>query len=658
MHDHIILFLSIFLFASSALPARAELDVSIVPAPDAEGKWGYVDAASGKTLIAPQFSDAGFFYDGAAIVKRADHEKTYTAKTIRGETVRVIPEFAGIINRDGEEILPLRYEVYRADSGGNRLPRLFLVRTDEGELGALHAGKGWIVPPGAYKNISFTSDGAVLCDGAHYTPDGLRVNPPSGCEVAWQEKKTGMFRVRKKGGGPEGVMRPDGSLLVPVEYNEIKAMPEAGIWLASRGDSAAKGKLLLAYMLGKGIDVDDGEDIAATHVYDASGAKLRSFRSRYYPSAAGDIYEYLSEGREYRVNARTGELLPEKSDYEADGKGFRIFKEKKLYGIKDARDQVTVPPEYEEIASLGGGLFSATRKMEYYVNNHGLIDGNGKVILPFIYGGIESCSYPTRKNGPLLRMTWGSPSAYQLIDRSGRALGEHSYENQFYFNAAGQAVVWRGHKYGLIDHTGREVLPCAHETVFDEITLRETRQGTGTAPKSASVAPKEALYIVERDNLWGIYDGTGKELVPIRYGYVTLDNMPQGWARVENPGRTKRGVVNWRSGQVIEPVYDSVMVYQGFFIAYIYGGNKDVYIVLDKKGKETARYDRAEWLENAAALVAKKDGKYAMMNEEGKPLTPFRYENMFKAEGPFLWAWPEDGNKILLNGKGREYTIK
>lgn len=130
---------------------------------------------------------------------------------------------------------------------------------------------------------------------------------------------------------------------------------------------------------------------------------------------------------------------------------------------------------------------------------------------------------------------------------------------------------------------------------------------------------------------------------------------------------------NIRTGQVIPPDYSSVRVYPGFFGTYQYGrdGNKDAYILLNKQGRPFAQYDRAEWFENASLLAARKDrdGKYALLDKNGKPLTPFRYESVSKAEGPFVWCWTDDekklidgkgkryGGKILADGKAREYRI-
>ncbi len=572
------------------------MDESILPAPDADGRWGYVDAKTGKTLIAPQFSAAGFFHDRVAIVSRAYPDEAYDAKTYEGGTVRVTPQRQGLVGRDGREILPARYAISRANSDmyttwkGTFIPRLFLIKGGKGESIVFHADKGVIVPAGKHEKIRFTEDGGVFCDGDYYEPDGKRHKAPSGCEIGYIEPETGMLRLREKKEGMEsleGVMRRDGSLLVPVKYHDVQAVPKAGIWLASRGDASVKAKAVAAFLTGKAPEIKESDDILTVDVYDATGKVLRSFRARYNPNVSGENYSYKSKGVDHKVNARTGEDVPERVMQAVQERFARPFKEGDKYGYKDAEGTVIVQPVYD---------------------------------------------------------------------------------SHFYFNAAGLAVVWRDRKYGVIDRTGKEVLPCEYKTVFDELSLSEGKsrrraKGQGSAADDAKEAvkpePKDALFRVKRGELWGLYDGAGKELIPIRYGFIHMDmpDLMPGWVDVEGEGRKGRGLVNYRTGQIIPPQYGIVRTYPGFFLAYTTENNKDLYILLDPKGKETGRYQRAEWFEGAQALAAKRDGKYALLDKNGKQLTPFRYDDVFKAEGPFVWG-RADKKEVLLDGKGKEYKIQ
>jgi len=705
-----IILLLLCLAAAPAMAVAAGLDIGILPAPDAQGKWGYIDALSGKTLIAPQFHEAGFFYDGVAIVTYAYPDKAYDVQLVDSVTgtttaASAIPTAQGLISRDGRKIV-LADRLERASAGmssqGAYIPRLFLARRGNDESAVFHADRGQIVPPGKYQDIRFTPEGAVYCDGVYYAPDGKRHDPPRGCEITSLEPETGTFQVqeKKEQRAFEGVMRQDGSLIVPVKYDEIQAVPEAGIWLASRGDASVMVWAVTAFLTGTTPEIKEDEDILTVDVYDASGKRLRSFRARYHPTVSGTTYAYKSKGVDYRVDARTGEVIPAKEKkLPADpASGFRPFKEGEKYGIKNAAGAVSVPPIYEEVESLGGGLFAATREKAKAVfhDNWGVIDGDGKEIIPFVYNSISRSDYPTEETGPL--KCGKNEVGYWLVGRDGRFITPEykPYNGDFYFNAVGLAVIWRNHKHGVIDYAGKEVLPCAYDTVFDELRMNEDKksrnknkekwdkpESSEDAARKTPLTVKDALFRVKRGDLWGLYDGTGKELIPIKYGFIRdieASDRKQGWIGVEDEKRQKNGAVNFRTGQTITPIYDSVRIYPGFFVAWKQGGKgKDVYIALDAKGGEMARYQRVEWFDDAQVLAVEQNGKYALLDKTGKQICPFRYDYVHAAAGPFVWGGMErkrallngkpfiyqgagvafsETDKVLVDGTGKEYRIK
>jgi hypothetical protein len=665
-----------------AIPAAP--DASIVPAPDPNGKWGYVDAATGKVLIAPQFHTAGFFYNGLAIVSRA-----WPERAVRGELrdstggvrrVVSVPVAQGLIDRKGREILPARYRVLPSVRWhGPYIPRLFVLEDENGAKAVFHADKGFIVPPGQYGTIKFSPEGGAFCDGVWYGPDGRRASPPDGCEIVYQYPETGMLRVvaRKKEESTqetlEGLMRRDGSLFAPVKYYSIKYVPAAKVWLACGGDWS-RGRL-------------------SVDVYDASGAILRSFRPDRCPhTVSGENCIYRVGESDYMVNARTGEPVPEHEEPADSASGFQSFREGGRYGIRNAAGSVSVRPAYAALFSLGGGLFAATRKKEFYLDNWGVIDGNGREIIPFIYGGIANAGYPTPATGPLRCMRFSPNENYWLLDREGRFITpeDSPYGGAIYFNAAGLAKVWRrrqqrvGLQYrhvgmqgaGVIDYTGKEVLPCKYDSVTDELRLREGKSGkeadpeesasggeAGNAAKTSRPETKDALFRVERDKQWGLYDGTGKELIPIQYGYISeLDHSggldpAQPWVGVQDKSREKHGVVNFRTGQSIAPKYDSVSVYSKFFIASLRQGYNYTYIRLNRQGKETARFENALWLSNAGVLAVKRGDLYALLDQTGQQISPFRYDDVQRAAASFLWC-RTGVDLVLVDGKGREYRIR
>jgi hypothetical protein len=381
---------------------------------------------------------------------------------------------------------------------------------------------------------------------------------------------------------------------------------------------------------------------------------------------SGATVEYKNKGIAHKVNARTGEAVPEQ-EAPADARGFRPFEEDGKYGIKNAAGAISVPPAYGKLYSLGNGLFAATREAVIYRDNWGMIDGNGREIIPFAYGGIGPSSYRVWTTGPLecKRYEGSGPTRHWLIGRDGRFVTpeDKPYHSSISFNAAGLAEVYRDGKHGVIDSTGKEVLPCVYQTVFDVLELRETRKrpdkkGAAGGAATAPPAPQDALFQVERGNLWGLYDGTGKELIPVQYGWIVDPEPGQAWIKVEDAERKKYGVVNIRTGQTIAPRYDAVSAHPGFFVASVRGNGKDdVKILLDREGKERERYDGTEWFEAAGVLAVRRHDKWALLDANGKRVSPFRYASVSKAAASFVWG-ETDAGRVLVDGSGREYRLR
>ncbi len=610
----------VFLQAREA-PRQSKEDSALFPAQGDNGLWGYVDAATRESRIPPQFTSAELFSDGFAVVHKG-------------------PGKVGLIDRSGKEILPATHSgitrafYYLTGDEKPVLPGLFKVEDAYGD-GLFDAYKGWIIPQGTCEDTMWIKeDRSAHCDGVYYDPDGRSYEAPRGFRISQRDKPTKTFIIERKAQNKEpaqGVMREDGSLLIPAKYHDLQIIPAVPLWLGSTVDS----KIISKLKQGKIPDIPSDEDYITVEVLNASGKVLRSFRAGKYPYISGETYEYISGGERRTINARTsaemGEVLP-KGDQAV---GFRVYKDGNKYGIKSSNGNITVNATYGYIYDLGGGLFAVADRAEYYVNNRGVIDGNGKIIIPFKYCSIEPASYPSRTSGPLVCWEYSNSSGeggYRLLDRAGRILSPHAYATAFYFNTSGQAEVGLSNGgNGVIDYTGKEILPCIYTTVFDELRLSEDSSG----PEKITT-PAEALYLVEKNNLWGIYNGTGKEILPIKYGFIIIgDNyVPDGYALLEDEKRKLRGIFELSSGLVIPPLYDRIEVLPEGFIGRLPGEtgpyDEHNFVFLDRKGKElsAAEYVGVDWYPEIKVLVGRvEQRKCALLDPRtGKPITAAIYK--------------------------------
>ena len=98
------------------------------------------------------------------------------------------------------------------------------------------------------------------------------------------------------------------------------------------------------------------------------------------------------------------------------------------------------------------------------------------------------------------------------------------------------ARVYKGGKYGYIDSTGKEVVPCIYESTnylgFSEDMLAVKKDGLwGYVNKEGvEVIPcvyeeaydfSEGLALVGQDNFYGYIDKKGNEVVPCVYDYLS-----------------------------------------------------------------------------------------------------------------------------------------
>ena len=105
-----------------------------------------------------------------------------------------------------------------------------------------------------------------------------------------------------------------------------------------------------------------------------------------------------------------------------------------------------------------------------------------------------------------------------FIDKTGKvAIAPGLYVFEFDFHD-GLALISKEGKWGCIDKSGKEVIPC----LYNEFSFSED------------------LACVEKEGKWGYIDKTGKEVIPFIYDYASA--FSEGVAFVNKDGQL--GVVD------------------------------------------------------------------------------------------------------------------
>lgn len=231
---------------------------------------------------------------------------------------------------------------------------------------------------------------------------------------------------------------------------------------------------------------------------------------------------------------------------------------------------------------------------------------------------------------------------YELINKVGDVIGLFEYDmvyhqtdilnQEVYFHAV------ENNKWGLLDKTGKLVIPCQYDSIGDiRGGIAEVGIGKGRPPGPATI-----------DGLWGHVDiNTGKEILPIKYNVIeAADDSLLYTVHTDN----KMGVVN-QEGKFIVPLgrFDRISRFTaGFAIVE----KNEKFGVIDRTGKVIIPilYNEIESFDNGVALARKGD-KYGVLNTYGNTVIPFNYSSADTKNG--VSSMRKNGETTIFNKSGK-----
>ena len=286
-----------------------------------------------------------------------------------------------------------------------------------------------------------------------------------------------------------------------------------------------------------------------------------------------------------------------------------------LFGFKREDGTVIVEPTYKYVDQFHGNWCLVFH--DY--GRCGLIDRNGNVVVPVEY---EEVNYPTdgmirvRKNG-----------LYGFLDTTGKVMVDCQYRTASGYSE-GLAVVIIDFDsdnmgYGYIDKSGNMAIAATHEYAY---------------PFS------EGYAIVKDYDRFGMIDHSGREVLTCKYAELTY--MVDGHFFAVDPITEKAALFNNKFKQITGFDYDKVTAYQGGYYTVERGGRVTF---LDLKGKERCGfYDEVSGFFDGYSMVVR-DGKYGIINERGKVILPIEYDNSGYRSMEYIFS--ENVAMVEKNGK-------
>ena len=205
-------------------------------------------------------------------------------------------------------------------------------------------------------------------------------------------------------------------------------------------------------------------------------------------------------------------------------------------GFVDENEKVVIPFIYDRAYPFDDdieGLALINRKGKW-----GYIDKTGKVAIPLDkYGKVSPFSEGLACVSDKKSKKWG------FINKTGKEAIplKYNFATSFF---EGLAPVRLNDKWGFIDKTGKEVVPVKYDKIVDRCgNIRPRTTGSNTSCGDVDKFFSDGLAPVSLNNKWGFIDKTGKEVIPCVYnevanfseGFVFV-KTESGWGMVDKTG--------------------------------------------------------------------------------------------------------------------------
>ncbi len=230
------------------------------------------------------------------------------------------------------------------------------------------------------------------------------------------------------------------------------------------------------------------------------------------------------------------------------------------FGFTNETGEWVIQPMYSQIFEFSESQFTLVKLKDKW----GVIDQQGKTILPFEFSKMENLDYGDDQLFSVMK-----DKRYGLLDlHSAKMRTECIYENDFHFydgiiqQLGVLAIVYKNNKVGLINEQGTEVVPCIYDkgkNPFEEL--------------------ENNFFRVSKNGKVGAIDTVGREIVPCIYDKINVSGIFEPFEVVS---KGKFGYCDFTGKEVIAPLYDKSFFFEGDF-AYV--RLKGKYGIINRKGE-------------------------------------------------------------------------
>lgn len=231
----------------------------------------------------------------------------------------------------------------------------------------------------------------------------------------------------------------------------------------------------------------------------------------------------------------------------------------------------------------------------------------------------------------------------RLIDTAGKVVFEPENIDGISGVGDGMVTVSIGDKYGYMNLEGELVIEAKYDYAAD--------------------FSKGIAVVGNRDTgNSGVIDKTGKEIIAPKYAYI-LHSTDGYLVATDKEGKTTLFTAEGKA--LFEKSYDSVGVYSGEsdeeVTVFVHGAtiavNNGKSGLLDEAGKKILPFEYEDLnIMDENLLLAKKDGKFGIIDRRGKVVVPFEYEWMVNIGDVFVADRKLPNEDSIKNNATRQYS--
>lgn len=530
------------------------------------GKYGYINKA-GEEIVPLKYDMAEDFSEGLARVQ--------------------LEELYGFINTSGKEVVPVKTPVF----GVYETAFVDGLARKEGPLGIGFINKqNKVVIPLKYEDVGVFSNGIAKVktkySEGYINRKGEEVIPATSIlysDNEWPEdnpSSEGMVSVNSEMHSGY-VKQSTGNLIIPYKYSEVGQFNEGLAQVANDerlfGFINKQGKEVIPLKYDNVSDFSEGL------------ACVKQEKASSHTNKKG-VEVYNIEYKSFYINKEGKKVLsldyPLSGDFK-EGLAWVEVTEDKKRGFVNKSGELVIPVMYEHAKDFSEGLAAVWQNAKA-----GYINKSNKQIIPFIYSTASDFTdglalvkkdgkfgYINKKGEVIIPLKYDKmtdfrkgvamasiDNKYGLVSKSGEEITPIKYDEVYdFFN--GFALVLLDDKYGLINKSGEEVIPCE----YDVIGVKEIAEAAGSSYESV---------ILQKEHKYGLFDLTKNKLtIPIIYDNIHLPE--NGLIAVKKKGLW--GYINLKDEIVIPFMYESVTDFGKAGFAEVTLGEQSYFI--DKKNQ-------------------------------------------------------------------------